>query len=340
MVLNKEYILYRVFNKIIIIELDSKQYTIKAPTALLRYQAEIYKQKIINEYKYELPHLDTYELFLISKQFIDNDYESKIDNMSKSIKRLKVDLYKCGPLIEREKQVRQSLIGMKNKLNTYISNLETMRRPTLEYFSESLKNKFILIKTIFYNDRLLFNSDDLNLNLLNRVIDHLNEQDVGGAEFREIARTTPWQDYWRCNKGDLFGTPSIEYSEDQKILCSLSRMYDSVWEHPESPPENIIEDDDKLDGFLIYHSEKNQQDKKKEISNLDDKYTEVYLPAKNMDEAASIYAANSEYGKRVLRDRAKVLKQNSEVSDIMYKDVQLDVLEKTSAQESQLMRRK
>jgi hypothetical protein len=336
-----EDLIYRIFNKKIILRVDNEVYTVVAPSVELRYKAEIYKDDLINNHKYDLPHIDFYNKFLVNKKFIDKDYESKIINMTEAIKRLKVALYNSGPQIEIGKKIRKDLKTMKEKLNKYFDNIEFYRRQSLEYFADGLKNKFILINTVYQNNELVFNSKDLNLPLLSTLIIKLNQMDISITDFRKIARSDNWRNYWLGNKYNLFGIPAIELSEDQKILCMFSRMYDNVYEHPDHPSDEIIEDDDKLDGWLITEQDKNKEDKKqKNITQIEPKYQEVFKSASTPEEASSIYNSNTEQSKRILRERAQVLKTiEKEVKDTAFKDVRLDVLKKSSEAESARIKR-
>lgn len=318
-----------------IISIDNIDYMVYSPDMGLKYRAEIYKQRLIEDYKYHLPLLEDYNRFLIQQNILDIDYQSKINNMTDALRKLKKDLYLVGPLIEKEKNIRKSLVAVKENLYSYLGEIDLLRRPTLEYFTENLKNKFILINSIKVNDNYIFNDENIDIVLLTSLIEKINEQDIRDSQFRELARTNPWQDYWRSNKYNLFGISASEYSEDQKTLCSLSRMYDNVWEHPECPSEDVISDDDKLDGFLIYQSEKNKQDKPKYgLTNLSDKYDEVYITASSQEEANSIYSQNSPEAVRMLKQRAHVLKGKEEVKDIDFVDRRMDLLAQMSAAET------
>lgn len=326
-----EDLIYRIFNRKIILRIDNKIYTIKAPSAEIRYQAELYKQELMNDHKYDLPLVDFYSNYLVQRGFIDADYETKIKNMNDTIKRLKVDLFNANLRIEESKKIRKNLNMMRDKLSIYFGRVEFYKRQTLEYFTDNLKNKFILINTTYLNNNLIFNVNDLDIVLLNNLVTTLNDLDISVTKFREIARSDVWRNYWLANKTNLFGIPAIEYSEDQKALCMFSRMYDNVYEHPEHPTDDIIADDDKLDGWMIIQNDKNNDEKKQQtITNLDPKYTDVFKPAESLEEAASIYQANTADGKRILKERAKVIKENTEVKDKQFRDVQLDILEKSS----------
>lgn len=339
--INKENILYRVFSKIIVINVAGAEYIVRAPNTLLRYRAEIYKNKIIDEYKYDLPDLESYDRFLIHRQYLDADHEKKIKDMSDTIRRFKVELYQCGPMIEREKVIRHNLQIMKTKISNYINNLEFHRKPTLEYFAENLKNKFILINTV-YNDKdeSVFDTNSLDSCLLHNITNELNEQDISGDSFREIARTDPWRSYYLANKYNLFDCPAKDTTEEQRILLSYTRFYNSVFDHPDRPNDDIIKDPDKIDGWLIFQEEKNKQDKKTEFTNIPDRFQEVYLTATSQPEADQIYASNSPESKRIMRQRAQVLKSKEEVVDLDFPDKRLDLLAQMAAQESQLMKRR
>lgn len=333
-------LLYRIFNRVIILSINGADYKISAPDCRLRYYAELHRQKILNDYKYDLPLLEDYIRFLIKMHLVDADYENKIKNMSDTIKRFKLQLFQVGPKIEQAKKIRKNLELMKKKINQYITDIEFYKRPTLEYFADTQKNKFILINTVYNKqEELVFNQIELNTSLLNIIIDKLNQEDISSSSFREIARSDDWRAYWNVDKNNVFGIPPLEYSEDQKVLCSFSRMYDNMFEHPECPEENVINDDDLTDGWFLFQREKNTKDKKQEfLSHIDDRFTEVFSSAENQDEANSIYSINNQDGDRILRERAAVLKQKEEVRDLDFKDVQLDFIETKSKTESAFMK--
>jgi len=99
--------------------------------------------------------------------------------------------------------------------------------------------------------------------------DFLNETDItliGGliialaedttvpiSETREVARSSHWRFRWngaKSNIDSLFGKPIIELDNDQQNLLYWSQVYDSVYESPEPPPEEVIENDAKLDAWF------------------------------------------------------------------------------------------
>lgn len=72
-------------------------------------------------------------------------------------------------------------------------------------------------------------------------------------ELREIARSAEWRLIWCLNKENLasmFNTPVSDLSINQKLVIYWSRVYDSIYEDPDKPDDDIICDDDLLDEWL------------------------------------------------------------------------------------------
>lgn len=326
-----EELIYRIFAGKIILDVDGDLYTVRSPSLHLRYNAEIYKKSLREKYKYELPLLESYVLFLITSRFIDSDYEKKIQAMNDGIKNLKIDLFNAGSKIDLDKKIRKNLKTIKENLSKYYSKIEFFKSSTLEYFCESLKNKYILLYTLYKDDNLLFDKNSFDLYLFNNIIDRLNRVEISTEQYREIARSSSWRNYWLGNKNNLFGIPAIEFSEEQKILCMFSRMYDNAYENPECPDDKIIEDDDKFDGWLFLQQTKNKDERKKnKYSHIDSKYSEIFVAASSQEEANEIYDDNSIDSRRILKERSQILKQKGLVRDIDFVDNRLDIMEKSS----------
>lgn len=328
-------LLYRILSRKIILNVGGLEYTIKAPDVELKYRAELYKKELYKKYRFELPTLESFNTFLKINRFIDNDFETKIKNMNEALKKFKVELYLAGPKIESQKQIRKNIKEMREKLNKYYADLESYQRNSLDFFVDSLKNKFILINTTYLNDKLILDNNNLDLELMNRLITVLNNQDISASDFRDLAISEEWRGYYLNNKYNLFGIPSVDYSEEQKILCGYSRMYQNAFDHPECPDEEVMKDHDRFDGWMIIEQKKVKSDKKQQVTNIDPKYQEVFVMAANEEEAASIYNANSQDGKRILKERAKVLNSTDTIKDKQFKDVRLDILASSSSAQSE-----
>lgn len=155
------------------------------------------------------------------------------------------------------------------------------------------------------------------------IILEMHKQRISEAEIREVARTEPWRNIWTCRKsGDsIFQLPIISYTEEQRQLVSWSQLLDNIYEHPDCPPADVIEDDDRLDGWLI--KQRRKRDEKQKINEVEgqiksDKIKnsqEVFVIADNIKSAKKIYDVNSEHSKAVLKQRFNYLKKHGTVAE-------------------------
>jgi hypothetical protein len=138
---------------------------------------------------------------------------------------------------------------------------------------------------------------------------------------------------WSAGKKDssIFGKPSIELSKDQRTLCQFSMMYDNVYESSESPDEDVIKDDDCLDGWFIvqrreYEKNKNKRQMEKllknsKISNSD----EIFLMAKDAHTANKINDMNDVISKGIIKSRDHQIKEKGTLKFTELSDVRQDI---------------
>jgi hypothetical protein len=86
-------------------------------------------------------------------------------------------------------------------------------------------------------------------------------------------------------------------SPEQKMLIIWSKIYDSIYESPDCPPEEIINDNDCLDGWMIANSRKREQERKSEHGYKPGdkfaKHDEVFIMVENPDDVARVESMNS-----------------------------------------------
>lgn len=110
-------------------------------------------------------------------------------------------------------------------------------------------------------------------------------------------------------------------------------MYDSAYEHPECPPDNVFEDDDMFDGWMITQKRENEKNRNKnrtekmlEGKKLN-KAGEVFLVANSQEEAQNIYNLNDANSRNIIRERNNIIKDGSNiVEDTQLPDVQRNLV--------------
>jgi hypothetical protein len=54
----------------------------------------------------------------------------------------------------------------------------------------------------------------------------------------------------------LFAGPISDWDTNKVTLCHWSDYYDSIWDHPECPPDSVVEDDRACDDWVRAQSRK------------------------------------------------------------------------------------
>lgn len=167
------------------------------------------------------------------------------------------------------------------------------------------------------------------------VFDYYMENIIKNEEIRYIARNDMWRSMWSVGKkscGNIFERKLIDLTRDQKSLAQMSIMYDNIYEHPESPNEKIIEDDDALDGWMIkQRRESDKAKKQKEVDALTSNpkisnAQEVFVMARDEQAAEEIYGLNNPLARQTIRDRNQQIQNaDGEVNFKQLNDIKQDI---------------
>jgi hypothetical protein len=324
-----ELLLYRIFSGYLIFYVNNERYKLEYSSVNLKYEAQILYNNIINEEKYNdwlreenLENLLVYlNLWTKDTKMIIKDIEKKIDNN-------KVDYYTNFRLSDKKKNIKKNLESYKKQLNTILAKKEELYSNTLEGYANSIKNEYIISNTLYKNDRLIFDnhSSDNNYVLFNNIVNELNKHTISIVDFKKLARSNLWRSYWNVRKNDAFGN---SLTDDQRTLVGISQMYDRIYEHPDCPSDEIIEDDDALDGWMIVQKRKIEKDKKQQqIDSLNPKLKnaqEVFLFANNKEEAEDIIGLNSPESLNRMKSKMAHVSKFGLTEESQLPDVQIDL---------------
>jgi len=305
------------------------------PTANLKYEAEIYAQEAYNDNKYyEWIQDEDIVHWLIDAGLWSYNGDSTLSQIEEQIDNHKADLYNNFLNPGKLKTIKKSLNSAKKQYNKLYSIRHSFDHITLQGYCSTIKNEFILLNSLYINDNLLFDTKNfVDYNLLSNITSMIYEQSIEVSAFKELARHETWRSYWSANKDFLFDKPVTEWTDEQKTLVVMSKMYDSAYEHPECPPDSVIKDDDMFDGWMIIQRRENEKNRNKNRNEkmLKDKKLgnakEVFLVANSKEEAQNIYGLNDVQSRNIIKERNKVI-MNSEnaVPEARLPDVQRDIM--------------
>lgn len=312
---------------------------IKTPSRYHRYIAqEIYRDKLKESEwagsctEEEILHI------LVSKKIWDDEKETRLSRLIKDIDELKVQLYHLVfKSVERTRK-KQELEAVRNEVNELSAARTSFNHLSAIGAAEMAKARYLVAHSLFHmDDTPVYRGESdywhSNDTLIESVVHCINDKRLSETDLRELARTEPWRSIWNCRKpeGQLFGISAVDLSDEQRILCVWSGIYDSIYEHPEAPSEEVIDDDDILDGWMLVQKRKREQsmlDKATDAITDNEKIKsagEIFIPANNMNDAKKIGALNDRGAQITKARRMQLLRKKGIVQEIEMPDSKQEI---------------
>jgi hypothetical protein len=332
-----ELYLNRIFCGYLIFFFNNERYELRYASNELKYEANLLYNNIINDEKYnEWIREENIIRIMIVLGLWQQDTEKSLELLQKNIDNLKVDLYKNFMNKDMIKQIRPKLRSTEDQLNRVFKTKQDFLYNTLEGYASSLKNEYIICRTLYKNNKLIFqNGDNKNADsyqFFNTLVNIINEHTIGMSTFKAIARSNLWRSYWNANKTNIFNSQVIDWTDEQRSLVNITKMYDNVYEHPECPDDKIIEDDDMLDGWIISQKRKIQKQKREQDMDTANprlkNAQEVFVLTRDEEEAQEVFGLNSREGISKMKEKFGSVNQHGSVDDLDLPDVKREALEK------------
>jgi len=320
-----ERLLYRILQGRLKLRLDGPVLFIEEPTMdLLEGSLEAYDEAYKQAYFSNVP---------IKKELIDTLLENNLwsplddkeaEKLEKNLEDMKIEafekFYDKRFLNSKKMQIRQ----VEDRINNLRFKKMSLDHTCCEGAASFARQLWILSHTTFFADGTPYDWSDITVH---GVFDSYVENNIKDEDIRYLARNNPWRHMWSVGKksSELFKRHTVDITKDQKVLAHYSIMYDNIYEHPESPNDKVIEDDDCLDGWIIKQRRENEKNKKqKEVDDLigNSKIAnsqEVFVMARDQESAAEVYNLNNPMARKTIQDRNQQIK-NAEC-ELNFKDL-------------------
>lgn len=336
-----EYLLNKIISGILIFYYKDQEYKLKSPTPTIRYRSCLLYNKIINDEKYSswIRESDTSRI-MIQLGLWTADSDNMVTKLEKNIEDSKLKLYESLKRPDIFKLTKKAISGYRNQLNHLLNIKNNFRNNTLEGFAEAAKSEYIICNTLYCNNKKLFSIKDINsknthnYNLFNILVQEIYKQTISISEIRELSRSPQWKTYWCANKDHIFSGPVCSWTDDQRTLVNYSKMYDSVYEHPDCPEDRAIADDDVLDGWFIFQKKKREREQKQskfnsagKKNNKLDNAQEIFLMPNEDQTIEDILDLNDPIAKARFKQKINYInKVNGSVDEAKLPDVQIDLM--------------
>ena len=309
---------------------DKKRYKIVNPTPeqlLLAEEVALEESRGVSFQ--QLLSQEEVKEYLNEKGMWTYEDDKSMEEAEKTLEDLKESLFKSLYNKKAQESIRRKIRGVKEAIGNGLLKKHSLSPMTLEFHRQTIKDQFLAaICTFDINNKRMYREEDFGVadsTLMERAYEARIMDGITQEEMREIARTDPWRSYWMVSKQNLFGNPALNIfgptqseaviipsshlNHHQRSIVGVCKMYDNAAQHPDCPDDEVMEDDDMFDGWMIFENRKREKEKKKKrIDEIaDQKGDELFMMADSGKEALDIYGVNDDTERMRLRGRFQQL---------------------------------
>jgi len=345
----KEKIIYDIILGIKYFYLDGKEYRFVPNNKFDIYHSNYLYNQFIHEHKYDgLMTVEDQTKYLNHLGLWTFKNTEDLKSLEKNLENMKLDLFLNRINVSYANKLRKKISSVKTGILRSHINKNKFLDETLEHHASEMRDKFLICMSIRnHRGKKICNKNNF-LDIDNRFIqihnDISNKEVVTVAEFREIARTQPFRGMWNYGKYRVFDRKICELTKYQKVLASYSVMYDNVFKSVECPTDDVINDDDMLDGWFIQQrKEQEERRKEKERDKIFSKFKdkdgqELFVVSSDKEEVSQIYNMNDHSSRNIIKSRNQQIERDKIVKHGNLKDVKMDLHMQATQEMRQNMR--
>ena len=334
----KDFYVYSILSGKTYLTVNDKRYISIPNTVDEIHQSNLLYRSVLDDIKYEdMMNWDHAQLVSARLGYWTPQDEQSLKQLEKMLENMKLEIFLSYVHLDKVRKLKKQLRGIENGINRSYVNKYQMYDITKESFAKEIKATYLLGASIVdESGNKVYNIEDFQ-NWDNHIISSFKKYNdknfIDVKSIRHIARVEPFRSMWMNSKENIFKTVSSEWTTNQRLAVSFSRMYDNVYESMECPEDVVIEDDDMLDGWFIKQRKDREQRQKEK--NLEDRFgkikdnaqgQEVYIMANNRKDAEGIYDINDMTSRATIQNRNQQIKsKEGATSHAHLKDVQRDL---------------
>lgn len=312
-------------------KVGDKTYLVNSPTYNILYEAEEKYEEALEDQRFNesMRKVDAARLLIVQGIWY-KDGEKMIKKNETEIENLKVEMYKNYRLETRLKEILKKLEKAERTQQNLLERKHKYDNLTKEGYAEFVKQNYIMLHSVtdISGNRLWANTEDCNTTLLNLITSSYREQILSHEQLRELARTEPFRSIWRIEGVKVFKNPCL--NDEQKSFVLYSQMYDSVHSHSECPPDEVVNNDNLLDGWMILNRreaevQRAEREKESNVSEGMKHHKEVFKMVGSAEEAKEVYELNDDEARATVRARQKAIKAHGELKQSQLPDVQMEL---------------
>lgn len=309
---------------------DVDEMRVFGPTPQLEYESNKLFMKVMRDYEDLMSEEDALKYLINIGQWSEKEENEFSNILEKHIEYWKVEIYN-STFKSNTKEIARAHLRTAEK---HFAEL-AVKRAALESYTKNgiasfCRNMFLFANSATYIDgsKIDWSGEDL-ISRMNAYFSSL----LPLKEIRELARTSPWTGLWSTyRKSNIQIFESKNLNTEQLNIIQWSSLYDNIQESSECPTEDIVADDDALDGWLIIQRRKRESAKNSsafENQNKASGHTEQFIIAESKKDIERIQSLNSPQSLSTMKSRLRQVEKHGILKEAELADVKQSIMMKS-----------
>ena len=333
----EKYHIYRILSGVFKIVIDEKIYYVKNNTKEEKFEIqEVYFDIYRRAEEQGTMTLEESYLLLAESGGWDGSKESRLKETPNVINSLKLQIYKAFHTSKIRENLRRQLRDKEKEQHKLLSQKNSLMNSTCEGIATIHSNHYsFYTRTTDEQGNYIKNTikfQDISSSLLEDIYTKYQFLQTDEKEIRELSRSDVWRHIWGSkehSKG-VFDMYASDLTDEQSGLISWSSFYDQIRNNPELPSEDIVNDNDAIDGWVREQVEKNKQEKSKNANEMN--ATEIFIPADNDEDIQRIHGMNDVSARITKRLREKAIDKHGTLKEADLPDVKIELQRQSNEQ--------
>jgi hypothetical protein len=334
----QEFYISQIMSGVQYVQLNGRTYIFDKTSVRDRYIAnQIYKQNLLDAESKGLYDDETIVEFLIERGFWTKQDEYRLENLKEEIENACINLYEARLKSNLRKTIREKLASLRKEEAALFERRHEYDYLTANHAAFSAKIKYLVGSSLYYESGKKYWKDRNGWKKPNKTLEKiiflLHKQNIPADYYRELARCNHWRQIWAHRKacGTVFGVSASELTDSQKALLFWTITFDNIYQSQECPSDEVIEDDDMLDGWIIFQRRKKEAEQNKQgvMENLQNSKIanaqEVFVVAETQADAEKVFRMNSAEGNRIRRQRWRQIQEAGQMNELEMMDTKREI---------------
>jgi hypothetical protein len=263
------------------------------------------------------------------------DEEELLNKLSKNIENHKVAMFNSKFSSINREIIRKRLRADEERLSSLGSKKNIYQHITCEGYASFSKFLHFMEISARHPDKTLYKEETGSASYI-EILASYQDQMLEDGIIRELSKVDSWKQVWAVSReaNRWFDKESTNLTREQTSIVLWSKTYDSAHESPDCPSEQVLEDDDLFDGWMI--QQRREREKSTNSQMAEDTITnskisnsqDIFIPVQGVEDIEAIESLNDPAAHIARNSRMNQL-QNSESGRVQHgqlTDVKLDKL--------------